>query len=340
MTTRDTLSDSVATFLQLARDGDGSACTRLTIDLLDDGVPSAAVIVGLLAAAQREVGERWLRDNWTVADEHLVSISTQKALDALANTAEPPVPLGLIVVACAEGDWHSLPAQMFAELLRSRGFNALFLGASVPADHVAALLSRRGADALAVNCNLPIFYSGVTRLADAAHHLGIPVIAGGRALGHDPSRALRLGADAWAHDLDQADTILRSWQRTRPPVARDATHLDTAAAELDAAADRIADQAFAILAESHPAMTRYGTGQLARTKEDLAYIARFAAAALVVDDPNVFSEFIEWLQTVLTHRAVPPTALHAGITALAPILSRQDPRAGKLARAALLSLTS
>ncbi len=338
MNTRDTVSDSVAKFLQLAIDGDGSACTRLTIDLLDDGVPSA-VVIGLLAAVQREVGERWLRGNLTVADEHLVSISTQKALDALANTAEPPVPVGLIVVACAEGDWHSLPAQMFAELLRSRGFNALFLGASVPADHVAALLSRRRADALAVNCNLPLFYSGITRLADAAHHLGIPVIAGGRALGRDPSRALRLGADAWAPDLDQADTILRGWQRNRPRVARDETHLDAAAAELDADADRIADQAFGILVNSHPAMTCYDARQLARAKEDLAFIARFATAALVVDDASVFSAFVEWLQTVLAHRAVPPAALHAGITALAPILSRQDPRAGKLAADALLSLT-
>ena len=67
------------------------------------------------------MGERWLADRWTVAEEHLASGVSQKALDAVAHTIEPPAVTGLVVVTCTEGDWHSLPAQMFAELLRAQG---------------------------------------------------------------------------------------------------------------------------------------------------------------------------------------------------------------------------
>ena len=80
-----------------------------------------------------------------------------------------------------------------------RGFAVSFLGASAPADHVASFLSRRRPDALAVSCAMAPFFGGVIRLADAAHRHGIPVLAGGQALGRAQARgAACLGADAWA----------------------------------------------------------------------------------------------------------------------------------------------
>jgi methanogenic corrinoid protein MtbC1 len=163
-------SDAVDAYLQQAIRGDGRAAVRLALDLIDDGVPGNDVIVDLLGAAQREAGERWLAGDWTIADEHLISGVCQKVLDAIAATIEPSAATGRVVVACAEGDWHSLPAQMIAEMLRAHGFAVTFLGASTPVDHVAALLSRHRPDVLAVSCNLALFFGSVIRLVAAAHH--------------------------------------------------------------------------------------------------------------------------------------------------------------------------
>ena len=182
-------------FLSLAVKGDARGGTRFVLDLLDRGVPGGELIVDLLGAAQRRVGERWVANVYTVADEHVVSGVVQRALDAIADALEPPPAQGLVAVACAEGEWHSLPAQMFAELLRLRGFTVTFLGASTPVEHVARLLTRQSPDAVAISCQLPLHFAGVTRLAEAAHAHGIPVLAGGRALSHHPARARRLRAD-------------------------------------------------------------------------------------------------------------------------------------------------
>ena len=76
--------DAVERYLEPAVSGDGRAGVRLALDLIDSGVPAGDVIVNLLGRAQREVGERWLANRWTVAEEHLVSGVTQKALDAIA----------------------------------------------------------------------------------------------------------------------------------------------------------------------------------------------------------------------------------------------------------------
>ena len=50
------------------------------------------------------------------------------------------------------------------------------------------------------------------------HGAGLPVIVGGRTLGDDPSRAVALGADAWAPDASTAAEILARWRESPPAV--------------------------------------------------------------------------------------------------------------------------
>lgn len=328
-------SEAVESFLSEAYDGQGRAGVRLALGLLDAGVPSDDVIVGLLAAAQLEVGERWLKNEWSVADEHLATGVAQKALDAVADSLELPPPHGLVVVACAPGDWHSLPAQMFAELLRSRGFAVAFLGASTPVEHAEALLERDRPHALAVSCSLPLALRGLMTMTEAAHRHGVPVIAGGRALGRDSRRALRLGADAWASGIDDAAEILRNWHDQPPAVSSVRTASDPAIEALEIQAAAIALDAFDVLVASVAQMAGYDDRQVARTKEDLVFIVQFVAAARLVDDPSVLTDFVGWLRGLLAARGVPASALDAGIMALAPLMAQVDPDAGRMAVAAV-----
>lgn len=329
--------DAVDDYLQHAVVGDGGRGVRLALDQLGRGASFDEVIVDLLAAAQREVGERWLRNDYSVADEHLATAVTQRALDVVTSSVEPPAPVGLVIVACAEGDWHSLPAQMFAEMLRSRGFAVAFLGPSTPVDHVGALIARHRPDALALSCNVPLFFSGVTRLANAAHREGTPVLAGGRALGDGPDWATRLGADAWAAGIDDAVGTLRRWQHDKPTVATEPTRLDLAALQLELQAPQIAAGAFRSLMAAYPLMADYSPQQLGRTQEDLAFITRFAAAARFVDDQAVLEDMLDWLRTLLASRSVPPSAVTAGLEALAPFIDVVDPHAGQFVREAIAS---
>lgn len=324
------VQDTVEAYLDFAVLGRTAAAVRLALDLLDRGVTTESVIVDVLAAAQRETGERWLRAEWSVADEHLVSGVTQRALGAAANAADQPEVAGSVVVACAEGDWHSIPAQMGAEVLRASGISVSFLGASTPADHVERLLARDRPDAMMITCNVALFFAGVVRLADAAHRAGVPVMAGGRAV---PSlrRAVSLGADSWAPDA--ASAAARIAELTAPPSPNPhQVSLNPAAVLLDRDSPLLASQAFDAMTAAHPFMRSFNDEQLTRTKEDLAYMVRFVAAASIVEDPSVLTEFLDWLGSVLIARDVPPTAILAGLEALIPVITEADPAAGELAR--------
>ena len=278
----------------------------------------------LLAAAQRDVGERWYRNEITPADEHLASGVTAAALDTLMGETSQSARDTHSVVTCAEGDFHSLAAQMFGESLREHGISVTVLGASTPADVVAEFLVRSGADSLAISCSIPIFFPGTVRVIDAAHRQGIPVIVGGRAFGNSPSRAERLGADAWALTAADATAILLAWKSEPPSVGRDPTPVDPVGLRLTAQADVLGGAAFDGFAARFPPMTDYDESQVAHTREDLVFIVRFLAAALLAADHAIFSDFLDWRQNLLVSRGVPPQALNARLEALRPAVEVVD----------------
>lgn len=314
----------VERFLDLAIEGHRTEAIRFVLDRFDTGTTADRIIRDVLIASQEETGHRWQRGEWTVTDEHLVTGVTQAALDALATVVPDPGGSGqAVVVACAEGEWHSLPAQFLAELLRARGHRTRFLGASAPAEEVAGFLQRHDVSMLAVSCSLPLSYWGVAKVVAAAHAEGVPVIAGGRAL--TAARAHRLGADAWGADVDALVTRLEGWRTEPPPVLRTAPEVDPGVVRLKTEAAELAAEAHARLLHLLPGTADLDERQQTRTLEDLEYIVRFVAAARLVADQEVLSTFLTWLEDVLGARSVPKGAMVSGLEALLPALDARDP---------------
>ena len=325
-------ADAVATYLDLALRGDQRGAVRSAIELLPDGLPASVVITELLAPAQHEVGERWHRGELSSTEEHLVTNVSQASLEAIAAASSRPEGEGLVLVACAEGDWHALAAHMFAELLREEGWQVLRLGPSSPAEDVAALIERRRPQAVTVTCNLAMSYLGTSRLVDAAHAHGVPVLAGGRAL--DPHRATHLGADGWARDSSSAARVLDEWRTGGPSVDPRPVVLEGGALELDAQADEIGGRAFAQFEARLPTLAVHDRRRRARTREDLVHTVRFLAAARLVDDPEVFASFRHWLRGLYVARGISEHVLDAGARQLRPLVAEVDPSAAELLAAA------
>ncbi|MFZ2045098.1 MAG: cobalamin-dependent protein, partial [Trebonia sp.] len=222
---------------------------------------------------------------------------------------------GTVVVACAEEEWHVMPARMFAEQLTAAGWDVVFLGASTPAEHLQRFVAAEPPAAVAVSCTVPLYLHGARRAIAASHAAGVPGLAGGAAFGTAPNRAAAIGADAWASTLDGAVATLSRWVSNRPPLA--APLVDDAPA-LAAGAERpmIVERAMSALASRYPPLADYTSGQLARTREDLDYILRFAEASLLTGDDSIITSFASWLKSVLAARGLPDGILPLGIGVL------------------------
>jgi hypothetical protein len=150
------------------------------------------------------------------------------------------------------------------------------------------------------------------------------VIVGGRAFGSDSRRAERLGADAWAPTAEKAAAVVRRWRDEPPTVAHEPTPLDPVALRLSTESRELGLAAVDGLASRFPPMADYDDQKLARTREDLVFIVQFLAAATLVSDDSVFTEFLDWLQDLLVSRGVHPTALISGLEALRPVIEGVD----------------
>jgi methanogenic corrinoid protein MtbC1 len=312
----------VERFVECLARRDRKAAARQALGLLETGATIQELVLALLGPAQVEVGRQWEANQWSVADEHAATAISDAVLGALAWRIEAAENQGHVIVTCAEGEWHSLPARMAAEVLRVHGWQVTFLGASTPADHLRRLLAEVGAVGVVISCSVPIFLGGALRSVQAAQAEGIPVLVGGRAFGPDELRAHRLGADGWAPDAAAAAHLLGEWRRRPPAVGKwPAGIRDAEPLELEAARPELVEAAMSALFLRFPPLAAYSEAQLARTREDLGYILQFLEAAQLTDDPRIFlEEFLPWLTRVLTSRGLPAGVVTVGLEALEAVL--------------------
>jgi hypothetical protein len=106
--------------------------------------------------------------------------------------------------------------------------------------------------------------------------------------------------------------------------------VDPAALGLSAQADALGGAAFDGLTARFPRMADYDERQIARSREDLVFIVRFLAAALLAADHAIFGDLLDWLQNLLVQRGVPPQAFVAGLDALRPVIEPVDTEAALL----------
>jgi hypothetical protein len=216
-------------------------------------------------------------------------------------------------VACAEGEWHLLAARVVAETLRNDRYDVTFLGPSMPAAHLGRFLEATTPDVLAVSCSTALALEGLASYVNVAHGLGVPVLAGGRALGADDHRASLLGADWWAPDaLAAVDVLRRPPRRRLPEPTADAGGAMELALRIPALVEAAMDE----LGRRFPPLAAYTREQLDRTREDLGYLLEFAQAAILMREDDLFGEFLTWLTTLLGPRGVPVEAVRIAIEVL------------------------
>lgn len=305
---------------------DRAAAVREAREALAEGW-GAQRLLDLVCVAQARVGELWQQGLWSIAQEHAAT-SISEDVVAVVGTAGAPEPTrGTAVVACVDGEWHALPSRVLAETLRLHGWQVHHLGASVPAETVQTMAGDLGPDLVALSCSVSSALRRARAMVEASRAVGTPVLVGGRGFGRDGRWGLHLGATGWAPDAPSAAGLVagESWPRFVDP-APPLRLPDDDAERVDASAGRTADDAYTGLAHRFPALQGYSDAQRRSTWEDLLHVARFLAAALLVDDVALLGEFLDWLADVLLARGVPLQGLVLGLECTAQALDA-GPRA-------------
>ncbi|MFJ9130142.1 B12-binding domain-containing protein [Streptomyces sp. NPDC102340] len=327
---------------QAVGDGDETRAVTLVRRLLDTAEPgrtsttdsSAAaaqlraagerVLLELIAPTQKRIGLAWAANDITVAQEHAATAISERCAAAVADATVPALrdaPKGRVLVACVDGEWHSLPARLVGEVLRLRGWRVDYLGAQVPTEHLVAHMHHTRTQAVLLSSSIPTLLPGAHNAINSCQAAGVPVLAGGRAFGPQ-GRYARLMRAEWAEDAaGAADLLDRSPAQPGAHAARlpavDLPHLDDQEYSMvHRTKPQLVKQALADVETGFPEMRQYSAYQRERTVEDIDHIVSYLATALYVDDPDLFTGFITWTADILTARGVPARCLLPALDSL------------------------
>ncbi len=311
---RDELLDAVGA-------ADERRAVAIAERLLDGGMTPEQLLLEVVAPVQRQVGQLWQRNEWSVAQEHAATAINERviAVAATRNVVEPT--RGHVVVACLDGEWHAIPPRIVAEILRGHGWQVTFLGTSVPTSHLVSYLHQNGPDVVALSCTLSRSLPRAHQVISACRNTGTRVLVGGLGFGAHGEWAAALGVSSWAADALEAVRLLERGEAEEPGPAARVRGADAEFTGLRARRAELVTLTMERLGEVFPPLRGYDEHQRDATLEDLGHIVDFLAAALYVDEPALFTDFLGWTAQVLRARRVPLRSLDMTLTALADTLA-------------------
>lgn len=315
-------------------DADVGAAVSALDAAIEQGATRSQLIEDVVARGQRETGERWMTGTWSIADEHAATAVAEQAMAVVAPPHSSFSARRRVLLACAEGEWHTFAARLAAELARSPTLDVALLGGSVPAAHLQHRLRSSRPDALALSVTLPGHLTAASRSIDAAHAEGIPVVVGGAAWG-DPQqgahRAARLGADA--HLANAGDLARVVDDLSRREVPREPQQVPVEALRLDHPSAEVLRVASERQAAAHPASPRGADASpLDGAQPDLHLIARHTAASVACDDVTILRDLLSWLTALVTSRGLPAVVVYDGCRYLADAVEPEAPTGARLLR--------
>ncbi len=137
------VSGSGGTMLDEHRDAWLAAClvfddqaANQTLDQAFSIASPETVCTEVLRKGLVQIGEGWYTGSISVQQEHFASAIAMRRINTLlsAISSTPPARPGRILAACPPGEAHDFILLLITYLLRRRGWDMIYLGASVPLD--------------------------------------------------------------------------------------------------------------------------------------------------------------------------------------------------------------
>jgi len=163
----------------------------------------------LIQPALYEIGRRWQVNEISVAQEHLATATAQSVMmQALAHAVVKEPNGRTAVLACVEGNEHSIGLQMVADALHLSGWRVQYLGANVPTVDLLRHIGLLRPDLVGLSVSfahqMHVVREVIARLGEAYGTSRPPVIVGGLGTRGVDDVAATLGAAAWSADAGGA----------------------------------------------------------------------------------------------------------------------------------------
>ena len=188
-------------YLQTVLEGNSAIAIDKLLDALQKGQSPASLYTEVLLPAQREIGRLWHMGDITIAEEHLVTSTSQRAMSVLAQGSPCKEANGKTLIAASVAtNAHDIGIRAIADLYQMEGWRVIYLGSDVPVADIPKMISYFNADLLILSATLDV---QLPQVKDTIQEIrqrcekSIKVMVGGYAFDQAPDMAKTIGADAY-----------------------------------------------------------------------------------------------------------------------------------------------
>lgn len=195
-TVEEFLAERQVRFAGAIMAGDAAAAMQIVDELLVTRRSLGDIYAGVIAPSLVALGDSWCRGETSTGGEKLgtqIVVDQMERLRALFVTPGARSPYR-VMLACVEGEHHSIAARMAADLCASHGWSVDFLGPNVPDRSLIEMVQRRRPQVLALSVTME---SGIAHLRSVVDSLSeteptLRMIVGGAAVDGQGAAALGL----------------------------------------------------------------------------------------------------------------------------------------------------
>lgn len=198
-------------YIQMVIAGNVRAGMQVVLDALEEGFTPQDLYLRVLLPAQSEVGRLWHLNEVSVAEEHLVTSTTQRVMAILADRTPHKADRGYTAVATAvAGNAHDIGIRTIAYLMEFEGWRTIFLGSDLPRSDLPSAVQYYEADVVLLSTALGTQLRTLKRTIREIREVcpaKTKIMVGGNGLNEVPDLWQKIGADGYTTDALEALTM-------------------------------------------------------------------------------------------------------------------------------------
>jgi len=178
---------------------------------VDGGTSVKDAYLDVLIPAQREVGRMWHAGDLRIAEEHVITTTTQRAMALLCERGRTSARKDkTAVLGCVAGNVHDLGICAISDFFDMAGWRAVNLGPDVPAEEIARSVQLFDADVVLLSAALDPHLKAVQHAIARVRSLeeqNVKIIVGGSAFEKVPDLWRKLGADGYSARVEDTEPL-------------------------------------------------------------------------------------------------------------------------------------
>jgi methanogenic corrinoid protein MtbC1 len=176
-----------------------------------DETSARRAYLDVLIPAQRETGRLWHAGALSIAEEHVITATTQRVMALLCERGRSSSPNGkTVLLACVAGNVHDIGIRAISDFHEMAGWRVINLGPDTPDGEIAASVALFDADVVVLAAALDPHLKAVQRVIERIRALedrDLKVIVGGGVFDRVPDLWKKIGADGHAAQVEDAEPL-------------------------------------------------------------------------------------------------------------------------------------